>query len=200
MSTDAITRMENLLERKFSEEETARLRRIRDVLHLRNGDALWDILTAMEYQRTYYEELPGKIAGASAEILRGIEDAAEKEVAHAQSRLTESVVEHAKKLSVKINYASLWPAAIATLICVLTYGSLLLWAGFCIGAGQGHSPIMLLRMPSGLLIGGLCLATGLFFGFFVAREYAGGEKGWYKRLLLALAFLIAGGVIFSLAL
>ncbi len=85
------------------------------------------------------------------------------------------------------------------LACPLIYGSLLLWAGFCLGAGRAHPPALLLRMPSGMLISGLCLAAGLFLGFVAAKEYAEGQKGAIKQLLLALTFLIPGSVIFSLA-
>ena len=84
MSADNISQIETLLERKLSEEEIARLRRIKDVLKIPENDALWDIIVALEYQHAYYEELPQKIAGASAEILHGISVAAEKETAAMQ--------------------------------------------------------------------------------------------------------------------
>jgi hypothetical protein len=100
---------------------------------------------------------------------------------------------------VKINYATLLPIGIAALVCLLTYGSLLLWAGFH-RSGQAHPPDLLLRMPSGLLIGGLCLAAGLLFGFLSARDFATEAKGWYKGLLSALTFLMSGGFVFSLLL
>jgi hypothetical protein len=109
MRADAITRIEQLRGYKFSTEETARLREIGDALNLRSDDALWDILAAMEYQRVSYEALPGKIAGASTEILQRSAHAAEKETAAAQARLADCVVEQARKLSVRINLATLAP-------------------------------------------------------------------------------------------
>jgi len=52
-----------------------------------------------------------------------------------------------------------------------------------------------------MLISGLCLAVGLFLGFLASKEHTEGQqKGTIKRLLRALAFLIPGGVIFSLVL
>jgi hypothetical protein len=56
MNTDGITRLEKLLDRELSAAEKERLRRIQDALQISSGDALWDILTAMEYQKAYYEE------------------------------------------------------------------------------------------------------------------------------------------------
>jgi hypothetical protein len=199
MSTDAIARIEKLLGHPLSAEEAACLRRTGDLLNLRSDDALWDILAAMEYQRAFYQELPEKIAGASTAVLRDISIAAEKENATAQARLADSVVEQAKKLSVKINYASLLPMGIAALICLLAYGSLLLWAGFRIGSGQAHPPVMLLQMPSGLLMGGLCFAAGLFLGFTAARDFAAEEKVLYINLFKALSFFLLGCFLLRLS-
>ncbi|MDR2819949.1 MAG: hypothetical protein LBB60_05415 [Desulfovibrio sp.] len=105
MNTERITRLEKLLNRELSTEEKERLHRIQDTLQISAEDALWDVLMAMEYQRTYYEELPQKIATASTDILRGISDAAEAEARRAQGRLAESVEELAQKLAVRINMA-----------------------------------------------------------------------------------------------
>lgn len=116
MSMDAIFRIEQSRGQKLSEEEAARLRGVGEALNLRDDDALWPLLAALEYQRVFYEALPDKIAGASSEILQGIATAAEKESAAAQARLTESVVEQAKPLSVKIQYATLLPIAMAALV------------------------------------------------------------------------------------
>lgn len=199
MSMDAIIRIETSRGRKFSEEEAARLREVGESLNIRDDDALWPLLAALEYQRVFYEALPDKIAGASSEILQGIAVAAEKESSAAQARLTESVVEQAKRLSVKIHYATLLPMGMAALVCLLAYGSLLLWAGYCIGSEQPQPRALWLHMPSGCLIGGLCLATGLFCGFMTARRFAEAEKGWGKNLLVTLGFLLAGTVICSLS-
>jgi hypothetical protein len=198
MSTDAINRIEMIRGQKLSEEEATRLRGVGEALNLRDDDALWPLLAALEYQRVFYEALPDKIAGASAEIQQGIAAAAEKESVVAQARLTESVVEQAKRLSVKIQYATLLPIAMAALICLLAYGSLLLWAGFQIGSGQAQPLALWLQMPSGLLMGGLCLGTRLLCGVVTARSFVGEEKGWYRSALVATVFLLTGAVSFCL--
>ena len=71
MKADKIKRLEKLLERKLSVEEKERLRNIGRVLGIGDNDAWWDALSAMEYQKFYYDELPAKIAAASTEILQG---------------------------------------------------------------------------------------------------------------------------------
>jgi hypothetical protein len=200
MKAEQVRRVEMLLDRELTQEEAERLERIKNVLDLADDDALWDILAAMEHQRSYYDALPQKIAAASLEITNGISQAAEAEARRAQDLLAESVAEQARKLSLKINMETLLPMGLAALVCLLAYGSLMLWAGFQIGSGQAHDPAWILRMPSGVLLGGLLLGGGLFLGVHAAKEFADGGGEWKKRLIVALAMLVPGGVVVSLAL
>jgi hypothetical protein len=202
MSMDAETfgRVERLLDRELSIEEKERLRRIKDTLQISDNDALWDIITAMEYQRTYYEELPGKIALATAKIVQNISVAAEKEVALAQGRLAESVVKQAEKLSVKSHTHAVIFWGTLALFLLLLYGSLLMWAGYSIGSGQTQPPALLLQMPVGIITGALCFSGGIFFGVLAAKNFADGNAVWRKRLLAALCGLFLGGLVFSFAL
>lgn len=198
MNTQKIAQLESLLGRPLSVEEKERLRRIKDTLHISDNDALWDILTAMEYQRKYYEELPEKITLAATEIFQELSIAAEKEVALAQSRLAESVVEQAEKLSLKTRIGSWFAWGGLALFLLLLYGALLLWAGYCIGSGQTQPPALLLKMPVGIIIGALCFCCSVFCGFLAARDFAAGKAVWRKNALAALGCLLPGGWVFSL--
>ena len=92
--------------RELSEAEAARLRKIGNSLNLREDDALWTMLAALEYQRVYYEELPEKIAKASSDIMDNMVTAAEKETAASQAKLTDSVVKEAQYLAQRSNPTS----------------------------------------------------------------------------------------------
>jgi hypothetical protein len=197
MNTERITRLEKLLNRELSAEEKERLRRIQDTLQISAEDSLWDILAAMEYQKAYYEDLPQKIATASTEILQKISNVAEAEARRAQGKLAENVAELAQKLAVRINMATLLPMALSALVSLLAYGSLMVWAGFQIGSGQGHDPAWILRMPSGILMGGLCLTGGIFIGVNTAKDFAEGEKRWRTTMCMAVGLLISGGTMIS---
>lgn len=154
---------------------------------------MWDVIIALEYQRKYYDELPEKISSAAAEFLNGLSLAAEKEVALAQGRLAESVVEQAKKISVKM-HVQLWIRwGVFALLQLMLYGSLLLWAGYSIGSGQTHPPAMLLRMPVGVLIGALCFGCGIFGGVFAAKDFSESRSRWRKHLLMAVGCFLSGG-------
>ena len=197
MSMDTVIDLGKACGRELSEAEAARLREVGNKLNLRDDDALWPLLAAMEYQRIYYEALPEKIAGASRTIMDGMAAAAEKETAAAQARLTDSVVEEARNLASKIQFGKLVPMWLFALICLLAYGSLMLWAGFRIDTGGDVPLAAVLHMPSGWLISGLCLATGVFCGTLSAMSFAEAEKVWHKKGLVALFFLMLGGIIFN---
>jgi hypothetical protein len=49
-------------------------------------------------------------------------------------------------------------------------------------------------------MGGLLLGGGLFLGVHAAREFADGGGKWKKKMLVALAMLVPGGVMVSLGL
>ena len=109
MSLDTVIDLGKACGRELSQAEAARLREVGSRLNLREDDALWPLLAAMEYQRIYYEALPEKIAGASRAIMDGMAAAAERETAAAQARLTDSVVKEAQSLASKIQYGRLLP-------------------------------------------------------------------------------------------
>lgn len=196
MSMDDMIDLGKACGRKLSEAEAARLREVGNRLNLREDDALWPLLAAMEYQRVYYEALPKEIAAASKTIMDGIAAAAEKETAAAQARLTDSVVREAQNLASKIQYDRLVPMGLLALICLLAYGSLMLWAGFRIDTGRNIPLVAILHMPSGWLISGLCLAAGLFCGVLSAKSFVEEKKGIWKQGISALLLIFTGCSMF----
>lgn len=200
MNTEQIRRIETMMDRALSAAEKERLGRIQATLGVADNDALWDVLAALEFQRTFYNDLPQQIGATATEILQGIALAAEKEAAAAQSRLADCVVEQAKRLSTKINYATLLPMVVAALVCMMLFGSLLLWAGYCLGSRQVHEMFWILRMPSGLLTAGLTLAGGLFMAVLAAKDFSVEGKRWWKLTLVTLAMMVSGFMLIVLTL
>lgn len=183
MEKEFITRLEKLLDRELNAEEKERLQRIKDTLRIGDNDALWSVIAAMEYQRTYYEELPEKIAGTATEILQGISVAAEQEAALAQSRLAETVAEQAKKLSLKIHMRTWFQWGFFALALLVFYGSLSVWAGYCIGSEKTQPALLLLRMPSGILLGAAGMAAGLapILHFSFRRQTSDTADGTHRQ-------------------
>lgn len=200
MSMDTVIDLGKACGRELSEAEAARLREAGSRLNLREDDALWPLLASMEYQRIYYEALPEKIAGASRAIMDGMAAAAEKETAAAQARLTDSVVKEAQNLASKIQYGKLVPMWLLALICLLAYGSLMLWAGFRIDTGRDMPLAAVFQMPSGWLICGLSLVAGVFLCALSGKTFSVGGKGWWKTAALAMGFIMTGAVILTFSL
>ena len=190
MSMDTVIDLGKACGRELSQAEAARLREAGSRLNLREDDALWPLLAALEYQRVYYEALPEKIAGASKTIMDGMAAAAEKETAAAQARLAESVVKEAQSLASKIQYGKLVPMWLLALICLLAYGSLMLWAGFRIGSRQDMPLAAVLHMPAGWLI-----AAGMFCGGVAAWKFAEAETGWWRKGSIAILFVMLGAFV-----
>lgn len=195
MDTQKISHFETLLGRELSAEEKDRLRRIKDTLQIADNDALWDVIVAMEYQRTYYEELPERISKKTMEIFDGLSQAVEQEVTLAQSRLAESVVKQAENLSMKMHLHTWLKLGALTLVFLLLHGSFLMWIGFRIGTGQTQPPAMLFRMPIGFVLAGIGLFGGVLVGMYAARSFSEGNTGWKKNLGIALVIMLVSMLI-----
>ena len=196
MSLDDMIDLNKACGRELSEAETARLREIGNSLNLREDDALWPLLAAMDYQRIYYEALPEKIAAASRTIIDGMAAAAERETAAALAKLTDSVVQEAQNLASKIQYGKLVPIWLLALICLLAYGSLMLWAGFRIDTGRDVPLAALLHMPSGWLISGLSLVAGVFCGGAAAKEFGEEKRRWWGKGIMAFGLMMVGVMLY----
>lgn len=65
--------------KKVTKEQEERLRKVAASLQIREDDALWPLLQALEYQRTFYVELPDKIGTMSNTIMDNMREAARQE-------------------------------------------------------------------------------------------------------------------------
>ncbi len=66
-----------LLGRQPSDTERQQLYRVRDALQLKNNDALWLVLMALQYYQDQYERFPKAIALAASETLAGFKETAD---------------------------------------------------------------------------------------------------------------------------
>lgn len=170
MSMDSMIGLGNARGRELSEVEAARLREVGNSLNLREGDAPWPLLAAMEYQRIYYEALPDKIAEASRAIMDGMAAADEKETAAAQARLTDSVVREARSLASKIQLGKILPTAIMVIICLFGYSALCMWAGFQLGVREVHPIHEILLIPWAPIGCASCSLIGLIYCWYALKK------------------------------
>lgn len=200
MDAQYFERIEKLLNRKFADEEKERLHRIQDVIKIANNDALWDIIIAMEYQRTFYENIPKQIEQSTADVLKQLSITAKKEVSIAQASLSKSVVEQAKKLSTREHIQTwlLWGTIV--LVLTLIYGSLMAWLGYSLGVGKIQPLPLILQSPVGFLLAGILLCGGVYIGAYAAKAFLEVNSVWKKYMAIAVACICLGALVLCIIL
>ena len=198
MSMCGTINLEKVCGRPLSEAEAARLKEIGSRLGLREDDALWPLLAALEYQRVFYEALPEKIVEASREIIGNMEAAAENVPSAAQAKLTESVIREVRHLASERNYDAVAAMVFIGGVCVALFGSLMLWAGYNVGTDEKILMPGILYMPSGWLVAGLCAVGTLICGYIAMQKFLNSETEWGRHLLAAFCMFVVGLVVFQL--
>ena len=83
--------------RPATEEQRDRLHRLREALGLRDNDAFWSIVMALEYYDSFFRQYPAELAEQTARCIENARNAfaaaADKEAAHMQRMLSEKVAE-----------------------------------------------------------------------------------------------------------
>jgi hypothetical protein len=133
------TSFERLVGRPASEAERARLHRIRDVLGLRDNDAFWSIVMALEQYDALFRAYPAKLAEATERAMERVHaacaTAAQQEVAAVQRALAEKVAETSVALARKRADRGLRIHSVtAALAAVVAFGCLCVHAGYALAA------------------------------------------------------------------
>lgn len=177
-----------LVGRQPSEEQRARLYRLRDALGLRENDAFWSIVIALEHYDSFFRAYPDTLAEKTAQCIESARAtfalAANQEAARAHRLLSERVaqtsIEIARKLAerpVGLHRITLALAAIVAFgaLCVhagyeLAAGSLPFWAGPRASdlRGAERAVAAVLSVPAGWMLGVLLIPAIAF----------GGRAGW----------------------
>lgn len=142
---------EKLLGRQPSDAEIQNLYRVRDALGLKNNDALWLVLMALQHYQGQYEKFPREIAQAARDTLADFKvtaDATVKASAEAaKADLAKAVASAAQKVARNTAARQMWQWAAGCLaVTSLSFG-LFGWymqgrgeqAGFFDGYGVGYS-------------------------------------------------------------
>ena len=194
MAFDAPIDMKKFCDGKLTPEQEARVREVAVRLQIREDDAVWQLLEAMEYQRIFYEKLPKHIEDTSGKLLKNIKEAAEAEVAKSKTELTKSVVQETRYLASKIQWSEVLPLLIVGIIRMFAYTALSMWAGFQLGAGEIRpirDVLLIPWTPLACLGIGLC---GVFYLFPSLKKLCAQEEyaGWH---CLAATVIIIGSIV-----
>lgn len=197
MGTAPMELIERIRGNKLSSEEKDMLIRLKDELRCSDDDAIWQVAAVFEYQKKFYLELPLKLSETTGKILGDVSKTAEREVAIAQGKLAESVVAHAKKLSLACKLSTLVMAITAGIAVLFLICALNMWAGYQLGSGKAQPPEFMFQMPAGLMIGILLVGTAIGFCRWAAKEYAEEQKRWWRWMLAGFGCAIPAAWIFA---
>lgn len=132
-----------LLGRQPSDAERQDLYRVRDALGLKNNDALWLVLMALQHYQGQYEKFPQEIAQAANNVLSNIKataDAAVKASSEAAKEdLAKAVAETAQRVaeSTAHKQQAQWIVTAVAVITLTFAGSW--WYAFRMGSDAGYN-------------------------------------------------------------
>jgi hypothetical protein len=102
-----LSSFERLLGRQASEEEKIRLLRTKDVLNLRDNDALWMVLMALEEYAYQFDRVPAKIQKETEALVEGHKKILEAEAVNAAEKSLEKLSSAlAKQIEVSMEQTS----------------------------------------------------------------------------------------------
>ncbi|HDR8993679.1 TPA: hypothetical protein QDA93_006393, partial [Burkholderia vietnamiensis] len=177
---DVEASFEKLLGRQPSEKEIQSLYRVKNALNIRDNDALWLVLMALESYDTLYRKYPamisdqvGKILDEQRSTMAAIADAETKK---ALGTLADAVSKTSERVAVRLVDASRWLSWGWAWFAFAAFGTLCVFVGFVLGSGRlpywagptpGDGPLVtilgaLARTPAGWLAaaGGAAAAIG----------------------------------------
>ena len=134
---------EKLLGRQPSDAEIKNLYRIRDALGLKNNDALWLVLMALQHYQGQYEKFPREIAQAAKDILTNFKvtaDATVKASAEAaKADLAQAVASAAKEVARNTAARQMWQWAAFSILMAIVSLEFVGWYAYSSGSDSGYS-------------------------------------------------------------
>lgn len=132
-----------LLGRQPSDAERQDLYRVRDALGLKNNDALWLVLMALQHYQSQYERFPQEITQAASDVLSNIKataDAAVKASSEAAKQdLAKAVADTAQRVAASTAHKqqAQWIVTAVAVITLTFAGSW--WYAFRMGSDAGYN-------------------------------------------------------------
>jgi hypothetical protein len=133
------TAFSQLVGRQPTQAESERLHRLRSVLGLRDNDAFWSIVLALEHYDSFFRAYPSELATVTERAVENVRAAcaaaAAQEVAAVQRALAEKVADTSVTLARKLAERPVGVHSVtAALATVVAFGSLCVHAGYELAA------------------------------------------------------------------
>jgi hypothetical protein len=129
-----------LLGRQPSEKEIGSLYRVKNALNIRDNDALWLVLMALESYDTLYSKYPALIAGQVDDVIEKQRDLIvqiiDAESKRALGTLSAAVAKTSQTVASKVAHTARWQAWGWVSIGLATFAALCMTVGFILGSGN----------------------------------------------------------------
>lgn len=137
---DMESAFEQLLGRKASEKEIQSLYRVKNALKIRDNDALWVMLMALESYDTLYRKYPTMIAEQVKHIVDDqrllMASIADAETKKALGSLADAVSKTSASIAVRLAEASRWLSWGWAWVTFTGFGVLCVFVGYVLGSGR----------------------------------------------------------------
>ncbi len=207
------TAFEKLLGRQPSEKEIQNLYRVKNALNIRDNDALWLVLMALESYDTLYRKYPTMISDQVAQIIdeqrSGMAAIADAETKKALGTLADAVSKTSESIASRLAEASRLQSWGWTWLGFVTFGVLCVFVGFVLGSGRlpywaapapGQGPLAIVigtlaRTPAGW-VAAIGVAAATVSALWHARkDVMEGRRLWLLAsasalLTLSVSFLL----------
>jgi hypothetical protein len=198
------TAFAKLVGRDPSEEQRERLYRIRDALGLKDNDAFWSIVMALEHYDSFFRQYPAELAEHTANCIESARAAfavaAQNEAAHVERLLAERVAETSVEIARKLAERPVGLHRVTMLLAsVVAFGAMCVHAGFSLASAdkpfwaikanslQGTTRLLavVLSVPAGWMIFALLVPVAVYgakVGWSLARDGVADKRdkafGW----------------------
>lgn len=189
-------KFEQLFNRKPTEEELAEFLRIQQVLGIRDNDAIWAVILALQYYGSLYKLIPEQVESHMSMVSKNVESLAEAQTAKAQADLSTAVIDQAQKLAAKIDYLKIGWITLAVLGCLLLFGSFCFFSGMYVAANRGDLT-GIFAVPAGYMLCGIILLLGMGSFWQGALKFSQGTVADAVKYFLGgfAAIIVAAGVV-----
>lgn len=203
MSNDLGVSFERLLGRQPSDAERQELYRVRDALDLKNNDALWLVLIALQHYQDLYKGIPADIERASRAAASGAAERAQGQISEAVGQLVPSVSEavqraaHTAMAKVEVGKSALTLAAAGVMMGLVMLLAMSLGSNLPIALANGQAQWRDVILMIGLLGGAGAAAPGLFLLAFSGNYQDGWPDRPWKWLCMGLGMFVVAGLLMA---
>lgn len=138
---EIVAMFEDIRGRELSEEEAERILRVQHILNIKENDALWAVIVALEHYQGLYQDIPPQVEAASRVAVAVIKETADSVAAAAAwsakselaGELAKSVREVANQTARKQQWQWITAGLVAAAVSTVAAG----WTGFSRGQESG---------------------------------------------------------------